>query len=396
MSGGRELAVSAGRAFTCWTLWPARPGSKVDHWYLESSGHGEVVCILRPSVYSGENVSVPLETAMDTIGRNLRFSLRQIRMHPGLSVTIMMYYERAQHDLASIPGVQDVAFTYNPPLSRLDAVPPPVRIEGQSPTESLRNSYVNLQMVSENYFEFMRIPLKAGRFFNRFDREETESVTIISERPAKLLWPGQNPIGKRLQYNPARIPPYPYYTVVGVAGNVQHRELGGEPSLEMYLFYRQHCDSNEYMLVKTSLSPREFEQRAQQVMWAIDSEQSVFNFRSYDQRILDTIWHVRLSRMLLTVFAAVALVLSAIGVYGVMSFLVGQRAREIGIRLAMGATPTAVRTLIVRRGTILALIGAIAGLCAAAALGRVIQHYLNYVNGDDPFMLVAAVGALVG
>ncbi len=307
----------------------------------------------------------------------------------------VQYYEQAQRDLAAIPGVQGVAFIYNPPLSRLDSVPPPIQLEGQSPVDALRNPYVNLQMASDNYFEFLKIPLKAGRFFNQFDREDTQPVTVISERLAKLLWPGQNPIGKRFLYNPVRNPPNPYYTVVGVAGNVQNRELGGEPSLEMYLSYRQRCDSNEFMLVRTALSPREFEQRAEQMMWAIDPEQSVFDFRSYDQRILDSIWQVRLSRMLLTIFGAVALILSAIGIYGVISFLVGQRRREIGIRLALGATPATVRRLIVQRGAAVGSIGAAAGLCASLALARLIEHRLSRVTAVDPLIFVGSVVVLI-
>ena len=316
-------------------------------------------------------------------------------MRYGTQQQRVLYYDRARRDLASIPGVEAVAFIYNPPLSRLDAVPPPILLEGQSPAEALRNPYVNLQMASDNYFEFLRIPLKAGRSFNQFDREDTEPVTVISERLAKMSWPGQNPIGKRFLYNPARNPPNPYFTVVGVAGNVQNRELGGEPSLEMYLSYRQRCDPNEFMLVKTALSPHEFEHRAEQVMWNIDSEQSVFDFRSYDQRILDSIWQVRLSRMLLSVFSAVALTLAAIGIYGVMSFLVGQRKREIGIRLALGATPATVRRLIVQHGAAVGLGGAVAGLITALALGRVIEHGLNHVTAVDPIILIVPVCVLL-
>jgi ABC-type antimicrobial peptide transport system permease subunit len=130
-------------------------------------------------------------------------------------------------------------------------------------------------------------------------------------------------------------------------------------------------------------------------MWAIDSEQSVFDFRSYDQRILDSIWQVRLSRMLLTVFGAVALTLAAIGIYGVMSFLVGQRKREIGIRLALGATPVAVRRLVVQHGLIVGLAGTALGLLAALALGRMIEHALSRVTAADPMIFILPVAALL-
>ncbi len=130
-------------------------------------------------------------------------------------------------------------------------------------------------------------------------------------------------------------------------------------------------------------------------MWAIDPEQSVFDFRSYDQRILDSIWQVRLSRMLLTIFGAVALILSAIGIYGVISFLVGQRRREIGIRLALGATPATVRRLIVQRGAAVGSIGAAAGLCASLALARLIEHRLSRVTAVDPLIFVGSVVVLI-
>ena len=306
---------------------------------------------------------------------------------------IAQYYERAQRDLSSIPGVESVAFIYNPPLARLDTHPPTVQIEGQSAAEALRNPYVNLQMISENYFELMKIPLKAGRFFTAFDRKDSEPVAIVSERVARLLWPGQNPVGKRLLYNPGARPPNAWYKVIGVSGNVQHRALGGEPSFEMYISYRQRCDPNEFMLVKTGIGAREFQKRAQQVMWAIDSEQSVFDFQPYDQRIADSIWQLRISRILLTIFGVVALVLAAIGIYGIMSYFVGQRRREIGIRLALGATPGGVQFLIVKRGMILGSIGLLIGLAGSLTLSPVLSHAVRGMSGTDP--LSGAVAAVV-
>jgi ABC-type antimicrobial peptide transport system permease subunit len=150
------------------------------------------------------------------------------------------------------------------------------------------------------------------------------------------------------------------------------------------------------MLVKTTLSQREFERGARQIMGAIDSEQSVFDFQPYDQRILDSIWQLRLSRTLLTVFGAVALALSAIGIYGVMSYLVGQRTREMGIRLALGATPAKVRGLVVERGVILGSIGAVAGLLMAAGLGQVLSNRIHHVSANDPFSLMVPAGILLG
>jgi ABC-type antimicrobial peptide transport system permease subunit len=180
--------------------------------------------------------------------------------------------------------------------------------------------------------------------------------------------------------------------VVGIAGNVQHRQLGGDPSLDLYVPYRQFAAANQYMLVRHRLQERDFIAKAEQAMWSIDSEQSVFNFAPYEQRVLDGIWQLRLSRMLLIVFGLVALALAATGIYSVMSYLVGQRKREIGIRLALGATPSSVQALVVKRGLLLGGAGLAAGFAAALALGRVLERVVRGVDGSD---VVSFAGALV-
>ena len=311
--------------------------------------------------------------------------------------TTARYYERALEILAAKPGVEGVGFISTPPLARLpESAPTTVQVEGQSLAEALRNPYVTQPVISENYFALMRIPLKAGRAFTQFDRAGTEPVAIVSERLARSLWPDRDAVGQRILYNPAARTPGAWCKVVGVAGNVQRQELGGEPGLEMYMPYRQRVGPNQFMLVKTGLRQREFEQLAQQAMWSIDPEQSVFDFSTYDQLILDGIWQLRLSRVLLILFALVALVLAAIGIYGVMSYLVGQRAREMGIRLALGATPAGVRRMVVQRGIALGATGLGLGALAGVVLGRVLQHGVRGVSGSDPTSYAAAIAVLLG
>jgi hypothetical protein len=123
-------------------------------------------------------------------------------------------------------------------------------IEGQSLQDAMRNPYVNFQEISENYFQVMGIPLKAGRFFNQHDGKQSEQVAVVSERLARLLWPERDAIGQRLLYNPARAGQNPFRRVVGIVGNVQHRQLGGEPSLDVYVSYRQGAAANQYILVR--------------------------------------------------------------------------------------------------------------------------------------------------
>jgi predicted permease len=307
------------------------------------------------------------------------------------------YYERALEQIRAIPGVQNVAFVYGPPLAGLEiSAPNTVHAEGQSVDEALRNPFVNSQSTSESYFTVMNIPLLEGRLFTQFDGKDTEQVAIVSERLARVLWPGKSAIGQRLRYNPLARTPTTLRTIVGVVGNVQHRELGGEASCDFYVPFRQSNQANHFMIVKTKMPLAEFQRHAERALWAIDPEQSVFDFQTYDQRILAGIWQLRISRLLLIVFGAVALVLSAIGIYGVMSYLVGQRTREMGIRLALGATPGGVQALIIRRGLLLGSIGLAAGLAGSLLLGRVLSQTVHGISAADPLSFAGALAVLFG
>jgi putative ABC transport system permease protein len=310
--------------------------------------------------------------------------------------SIARYYERALEKLSEVPGVEAAAFAPNPPLAgQEDTAPNTVQAEGQPLDEAMRNPYVNYQSVSENYFEVMRIPVKAGRVFANADIQNGEPVAIVSERLARILWPNQEAIGQRLRYNPTAPTPARWLKVVGVAGNVQHRQLGGEASLDVYVPYKQHGAPNQYMLIRHRLPERDFIAKAEQALWSIDPEQSVFNFAKYEQRILDGIWQLRLSRMLLVVFGMLALALAATGIYSVMSYLVGQRKREIGIRLALGATPASVQGLVVKRGLLLGGAGLAVGFAAALVLGRLLERLVRGVNGADVLSLAGAMVILL-
>jgi putative ABC transport system permease protein len=306
------------------------------------------------------------------------------------------YYEKALDGLRSMPGVSAVAFASNPPLARQEeTAPDTVQREGQELTESRRNPYVNHQSVSASYLPTAKIPLRAGRQFSEFDSVGAEPVTIVSERLASILWPGQNPIGRRLRHAQGARAPGEYRRVIGIAANVQHRALGGEPSLDMYVPYRQRAEANQYFLARTTLSANEFRTRAERVLWAIDSEQSAFDFQSYDKRILDSIWQLRLSRMLLVLLGGVALALASIGIYGVISFVVGQRTREIGIRLALGASPASVRRLVVRQGLGLGCLGIGIGAVAAVASTRTLASLLPALPDQDTAFASAMTAASV-
>jgi predicted permease len=309
---------------------------------------------------------------------------------------VARYYEQALGQLAAIPGVHGVGFIYSPPLAGLESsAPNTVQAEWQSVNEALRNPYVHSQSTSETYFELMDIPLRSGRLFSAFDRKDTQPVAIVSERLAQILWPGRSAIGQRLRYNPLLESNNPYRTVVGVVGNVHHRELGGEPSLELYIPFRQSTQANQFLIAKTSLPFAEFRSRAERAMLAIDPEQSMFDFQTYDDRIMAGIWQIRISRLILVLFGGVALLLSALGIYGVLSHLVGQRRRELGIRLALGATPGNLRLLVIRRALVLSGVGLGIGCVGAFVLGRVMAQMVRGLSGFDALGLAGPLVTLL-
>lgn len=312
--------------------------------------------------------------------------------------TVSAYYEQAEAALRALPGVSAAGFVAHPPLTRQQqSVPTSVQAEGQALEDVRRNPYVVHQSVSESYFDLVGIPLLAGRGFTAFDGPDAEPVAIVSARLAERLWPGESALGRRLRYDPLDPKPDPYRVVIGVVGNVVQEGLGGEPSHDLYVPYRQWAAANQYLICRTSLGLREFQAQAERALWAIDPEQSLFDFQLYDKRVLDGIWPLRLSRRLLGLFSALALVLAATGVYGVLSHAAGERRREIGVRLALGATPSSVTGLVAGHGLRLGLLGLLLGVVGALLLGRVLASaFATVPRADVPSLLLAvlALGAV--
>ncbi len=307
--------------------------------------------------------------------------------------TISAYYEQAEAALRVLPGVTGVGFVEHPPLTRQQqSVPTTVQAEGQALEDVRRNPYVVYQSVSEGYFDLVRIPLVAGRGFTPFDGPEAEPVAIVSTRLAERLWPGESPLGRRLRYDPLDPRPEPYRLVVGVVGNVVQETLGGEPSHDLYVPYRHWAAANQYLICRTSLGLREFQAQAERALWAIDPEQSLFDFQLYDKRVLDGVWPLRLSRRLLGLFSTLALVLAATGVYGVLSHSAVERRREIGVRLALGATPSSVTRLVAGHGLRLGLLGLLLGAVGSLLLGRALASAFPTVpTADAPSLLLGVL-----
>jgi FtsX-like permease family protein/MacB-like protein len=255
-----------------------------------------------------------------------------------------------------------------------------------------RNPYLNDLRVSPSYFQTVGIRLIKGRLLNEFDRTGTERVGVISRRLAERAWPNQDPIGKRLKIGGVNSQSG-WTTIVGVVGDVKHEEVAGEGGLDLYVSYQQAPDSNMYVLLRTKAPPMTLADAATRAVWAGDPEQSTFDIVTMEERVAGAIWQRRLSGTLFLVFAVLALALAAIGIYGVMSYAVNQRAREIGIRLAMGAQSRDVLKLVIGQGAKLVGIGLGLGLVIAFIASRLMTGLLYQVSAADPltYMFVVAL-----
>lgn len=255
-----------------------------------------------------------------------------------------------------------------------------------------------VRFVTPGYFSTMGIPLLNGRDFTRHDLPDTPQVAIVNSAFARKFWPNGEAIGKRISFssnNPK------WYEIVGVVGNVKHRGLDIVDSPELYIpaFQPLFADGNVpplYLAVRTVNDPLQAVNAMRSEVAAVDRDQPIGSLMTMDQRISDSIAPRRFNMFLLGLFAALALVLAAIGIYGIMAFSVAQRTHEIGVRMALGANAGDVLKLILRNGFTLALIGIVVGLLVAFAATRVLSSLLYDVSATDPAIFLIDALILAG
>jgi putative ABC transport system permease protein len=299
------------------------------------------------------------------------------------------FYRQTLERIAALPGVETVAANSNPPLSgKTEEHKWTVTLEGQSLAAQQANPYVDEQRVTPGYFRLMGIPVLRGRTFVEADTADTGRVAVVSRRFAERFWPGQEAVGKRLK--PGRPDPeVPWYQVVGVVEDVRHERLGGESGLALYYSVWQTPDANAYVLARTHVEPATLVRPANLAVWEVDREQSTFDFATMDERIAASLWRQRVSGGLLAAFAVLATVLAAVGIFGVTSFAVSQRTREIGIRMALGAEAKTVLGMVLRETAAVLAVGLMAGLAAGLVLTRLLSSLLYGVDAADPGVFAA-------
>jgi putative ABC transport system permease protein len=253
----------------------------------------------------------------------------------------------------------------------------------------------NYQVVAPDYFRAMGIPLREGRFFTDYDTHQSPPVVIVNEELARKQWPGQDPIGKRLRVND---PGKPWLTVVGVAGNVRTEWPAPEFRMEFYLPYTQYpWDlAPRHFIVRATSNPTALAAAIQREVVALEKDQPVSDLRTLEHVAGEAVGPQRFAVILLGAFAALALALASVGIYGVMAYSVSQRTHEIGIRMVLGARRGNVLSMVVRQALALALVGAGVGLVGALGLTRLLSSLLYSVRPTDPLTLALVTLVLVG
>jgi predicted permease len=299
------------------------------------------------------------------------------------------FFEELLSRVQRVPGVRSAAVANWIPLT-LQGDTFGISVEGRPDPGAQEMPDVVTRVVSFDYLNTMGIQLLRGRHFDdQQDRTDSAPVAIISETTARRLWPDEDPLGKRLRPGGADSEE-PWITVIGVAEDVRQFELTAEPRLQMYLANVQPSYFVPgHLVVRTDIDPMSLAGAVRQAVWEIDKDQPVSDVRSMDQIFAESIAHQRFSMVLLGTFAAVAMLLGTVGIYGVMSYTVAQRKHEIGVRMALGAGTGNVVSLIVGHGLKLTLIGVVVGLAAAFVLSRVMQSLLFGITATDPATFIA-------
>ena len=306
--------------------------------------------------------------------------------------------------IGALPGVESAGATGTRPIQDKVGNTWPFELEGQSQDESRLNPQVNLEDVTPGYFPAMRIRLLQGRTFTESDDQQTTGVVVVSRTMAERCWPGQDAIGKRLRIP---LPGTPYngaldaagrddawLTVIGVVGEARHRELQA-PRYDMYMSYLQTNHGLSHLMVRTKGDPASAIPAVRSAIRSVDRGLIVDDVATMDEVVSAALGGARFAMQLLSGFALAALLLAAIGTYGVMAFVVGRRTREVGIRMALGAQARDVLLLVVRQGMAPVVIGVLAGLAGSLALGRGLRGLLYAVQPHDPGTLGLAAAALM-
>ena len=411
---GLALSVVTSLLFGLWPAWhTSRPDIQLA---LKSGGHGTSD---GPGARRSRDLLVIVEVALTLIllsaaGLVLKSfaNARALRLgfdpHLLLSARIDLpeptysdgekvrnFSDSLLEKLSSLPGVENAALASNPPLMtgwQTSFLP-----EGASEPEPGKLPSAEMAIVSPTYFETIKTSMLRGRPFASGDTKESLRVIIIDQLMADRFFSGEDPVGKRIRMSTGEQGAREFRTIIGV---VPHLKVYGFEEVtvlpQAYLPIAQTTSTQLVALLRTSLSPKSFERPVREIVASLDSAQPAFEFKTMQERVEETWATPRLMSFLLLCFAVLALTLAVVGLYGVMAFNGLRRMREIGVRLALGAMPAQILTMMLGQGVRLLGAGLLLGFLGAFAVSRTIRSLLFGVNTNDPFIYGVVTLVLVG
>jgi putative ABC transport system permease protein len=310
------------------------------------------------------------------------------------AAAVRNFWERLLQRVRELPGVKSAAVSTHTPMTgnhgRSD-----VTIEGMAQPMPGHYPHPDVHVVSPGYVQTLGIALLRGRSFTDADREDAPLVAMINKRLANQFFPNQDPIGKRFMFgHPSPKEQPKWLTIVGVVGDTKLYGLANLSRLEVYAPFLQHPSSEMDLVIKSRAHPGSLTSAVRWAVYSVDKDQSIASIATMKQLVNSSIAAPRLTLILLGLFSALALVLGAIGIYGVVSYSVAQRTREIGVRMALGAPRAGVFRMVISQGMKLAATGLVIGILAALGLARLMSSLLYQVSAAD-FEIFTSVAALL-
>ena len=301
----------------------------------------------------------------------------------------LAYNQDLARRIEALPGVESAGWSSNLPMSgNFDMYG--MSVEERPDLVSPNVPYVERYSASGGYLSTMKIPLQQGRWFNSTDRAGTLPVVLVNEALARQFWPGESALGKRIDMG-GKI----WRTIVGVVGDVRHRGLSQEPTLQAYIPQSQRITYYNHWVIRTQSDPAAMAFAIRDEVWAANPRQTVEDLATMPQLASATIARQKFTMLLLGLFASVALMLAAIGLYGVVSYSVNQRRGEMGIRIALGASKADMLRLVLRQGMGLSAVGVILGALVSFFAVRLLSGFLYGVTATDPFTFTGASALLM-
>lgn len=313
---------------------------------------------------------------------------------------VVGFFDTLLERLRVLPGVDAAGAVTRMPLSG-ELTNWDVEIEGRPETGNDAPVSPDFQIVAGDYFRAMHIALREGRSFVASDDGRATPVVMINETLARQQWAGRSPLGARFRLR-GSTPPFPWMTIIGIVADSRQRSLGEEPRAEYFIPIAQSPTSAGgawgamTLIARTHNEPAALAPAARRAAWAVDPQLAVANLRTLRTLVSQSVAQPRFTMLLVLIFGAIALVIAAVGVYGVVAYSVSRRTREVGVRLALGASPQAVVRLIVGQGMVVAGAGIVLGVVGALVVTRALAKLLYGVSATDPWTFLGIASLFAG